>query len=141
MDYGLTRPCTLLLALALSVAAHADESVINDWAAELARAHQNREAIPVLSYHYTRVDNFVAYKIQAAYVQLRINTGRYERVSGYKAAATSKVAQKAIAARAPMGGVMFESGAARIRRRNVERCATPYRSVSTPYRLSSQPRE
>jgi 2-keto-4-pentenoate hydratase len=112
MAGGPTGRFALLLVLAHSIGAFADESVINDWAAELARAHQNREAIPVLSYHYTRVDNIDAYKIQAAYVQLRINRGLNERVSGYKAAATSKAAQKALAARAPMGGVMFESGAA-----------------------------
>lgn len=99
------------LALLAALVAHADDGVINDWAAELARAHQNNEAIPVLSHHYSQVDNYEAYKIQAAYVQLRLNRDHGERVSGYKAAATSEEARKVIHARAPMGGVMFASGA------------------------------
>jgi 2-keto-4-pentenoate hydratase len=103
----------MLLALAAAPTALADDSVINDWAGELARAHRNNEAIPVLSYHYTRVDNYQAYRIQAAYVRLRTDPEHGERVSGYKAAATSKAAQQAIKARAPLGGVMFESGAER----------------------------
>ena len=113
MDTKLTGQWPLLMVLVMSFSADADDSVINDWAAELARAHRNREAIPVLSYHYTRIDSIDAYRIQAAYVQLRIAASRNERVSGYKAAATSDAAQKAIRSRAPMGGVMLQSGAGR----------------------------
>ena len=86
----------------------ADEAVVTDWANELARAHHNNEAIPVLSHRYTKVDQFEAYKIQAAYAHLRAYR---DRVAGYKAATTSWAGQKAIGVRTPTAGVLFSSGA------------------------------
>jgi 2-keto-4-pentenoate hydratase len=106
----MSRTFLLLVLLGWGVAAHGDDAVVNDWATELARAHRNSEAIPVLSTRFTRIDSYEAYHVQAAYVQMRINFETGERVSGYKAAATSATVQKAIKTRAPMGGVMFESG-------------------------------
>jgi 2-keto-4-pentenoate hydratase len=106
----MSQTILLLILLGWGVAAHGDDAVVNDWAAELARAHRNSEAIPVLSTRFTRIDSYEAYHVQAAYVQLRINFESGERVSGYKAAATSATVQKALKTRAPMGGVMFGSG-------------------------------
>lgn len=99
-------PFVFLLFMATLV--RADDVVVADWANELARAYRNSDAIPVLSYRYTSVDALQAYRIQAAYVDFR-NTR--DRVVGYKAATTSRAAQRALGIRTPTAGVMFGSGA------------------------------
>lgn len=101
------RRTALIVAAGISLTASADDAVIADWANELARAHRNKEAIPVLSDRYTRVDKYEAYKVQAAYVRLR-QSG--DRVAGYKAATTSAAGQRAVGIRTPTGGVIFRSG-------------------------------
>lgn len=101
------RFVAFIFLLLLAAFARGEDGVVTDWASELARAHKNSEAIPVLSYRYTKVDALQAYRIQAAYVDYRSTR---DRVVGYKAATTSRAAQRALGIRTPTAGVMFASG-------------------------------
>jgi 2-keto-4-pentenoate hydratase len=63
--------------------------------------------LPVISIVYPEIDLSSSYLIQKAYIEKNL---RYDKISGYKAALTSKESQNKFSADNPISGVLFESG-------------------------------
>jgi len=71
------------------------------------RANRYNLYFPLISKDYPFVDLSDSYLIQKAYIEKKLQD---DRISGYKAALTSKKSQNKFSAVSPISGVLFESG-------------------------------
>ena len=71
------------------------------------RANRHNLYFPIISKDYPFVDLSASYLIQKAYIEKKLQD---DRISGYKAALTSKKSQIKFSAVSPISGVLFESG-------------------------------
>nr|VFJ76375.1 MAG: 2-keto-4-pentenoate hydratase [Candidatus Kentron sp. FW] len=73
----------------------------------LLQAEITREPIPMLSKWYPDMDVDGAYRVQKAYVEKKLTTGK---PAGFKAALTSKAGRRRFGPDVPVAGVLFASG-------------------------------
>jgi 2-keto-4-pentenoate hydratase len=88
--------------------------VIQAWTPEelaqiLMKAYQQKQKIPVLSTRYPGLNETLAYQVQKAYVQQRLQIDK-DRIAGFKAGLTSPTAMKLFNRQEPVAGVLLASG-------------------------------
>lgn len=71
------------------------------------RANRHNMYFPLISKDYPFVDLSASYLIQKSYIEKKLQD---DRISGYKAALTSKKSQTKFSATSPISGLLFESG-------------------------------
>jgi len=71
------------------------------------RANKHNLYLPAISKVYPETTLKGSYLIQKAYIEKNL---QYDKISGYKAALTSKNSQNKFSASNPISGVLFESG-------------------------------
>lgn len=82
-------------------------SIFEESARDLFSAHKDHSPRPLMSQKFKELDESTAYQVQMEYVKLLSGV---DRISGYKAALTSSVAQEMFNASGAASGVLFASG-------------------------------
>ena len=97
----------LILALFFNVAA-AEAFAPSDGALMLLQAERDRQPIPLMTQADPSLDIDGAYKIQKAYIDMKLAGG--DQIAGFKGGLTAGGVQKRFGMNAPVTGVLLESG-------------------------------